>query len=126
MAMFRSEIGPFLIERRRTSRTRGTCAASVQTSAGEIFGQLCDLSQTGARIQAGDPPEQGTPALLKWASERVPCHVVWVRGDICALGFDSPIDRAVVSASARVIGGPEQSAASLSNIPIGQKRSARS
>src|SRR5690606_39073523 len=116
MGMFRPEIGPFLIERRRRQRSCATCTASIQTPAGEIFGELRDLSETGARVQTTDPPAEGTAALLKWASERVACHVIWTRDDMCGLGFESPINRDVVSATARVIGGPDQPAASLANI----------
>ena len=124
MGMFRPEIGPLLIERRRRRRSRATCAASIETPAGEIFGQLWDLSETGARVQTADPPGEGTAALLKWASERVACQVIWARDDMCGLGFENPIDRDIVSATTRVIGGPEQPAASVSNIPVGRKRSA--
>jgi hypothetical protein len=124
MGMFRPEIGPFLIERRRRTRSRATCAASIETPAGELFGQLWDLSETGARVQTADPPGEGTVARLKWASEKVACQVVWARDDMCGLGFESPINREVVSATTRVIGGSAQPAASLANIPLGRKRSA--
>ena len=126
MGMFRPEIGPFLIERRRRRRSRTSCAASIETPTGELFGQLWELSETGARVQTADPPQEGTVALLKWASEKVACQVMWARDDMCGLGFESPINRDLVSATGRVIGGPEQPVASLTNIPIGQKRSAAS
>jgi hypothetical protein len=126
MGMFRSEIGPFLIERRRRRRSRATCAASIETTAGGIFGQLWDLSETGARVQTADLPRVGTAALLKWASEKIACRVMWVRDGMCGLGFESPIDRDLVSATTRVIGAPEQPAASFANIPVGRKRSAAS
>ena len=123
--MFRPEIGPFLIERRKSRRSRATCVASLETPAGESFGQLWDLSETGARVQMAGPPQPGTPAVLKWASEKAACEVIWVQDDMCGLGFENAIDRGVVSATARIIGGPEQPGASLENIPIGRKRSAQ-
>ena len=77
--MFRPEIGPFLIERRKSRRSRATCVASLETPAGESFGQLWDLSETGARVEMASPPQPGTAALLKWASEKVACEVIWAQ-----------------------------------------------
>ena len=122
--MFRPEIGPLLIERRRSRRSRATCGASLETPDGEIFGQLWDLSETGARVQTTYPPVEGTSALLKWGSEKVECEVIWARDDMCGLAFESPIDRAVVSTTGRLIGVAEHSGASMANIPLGRKRSA--
>jgi len=122
--MFQPELGPYLIERRRTRRSRATCGASLEIPDGEIFGQLWDLSETGARVQTAIPPEPGTQALLKWGSERVECEVVWARDDMCGVTFESPIDRAVVSETGRIIGQPEPAGASLAKIPLGRKRSA--
>ena len=114
-----------MIERRRSRRSRATCGASLETPDGEIFGQLWDLSETGARVQTAYPPEQGTQALLKWGSERVDCAVIWARDDMCGVEFDSPIDRSVVSAMGRIIPVPEPQGASLAKIPLGRKRSAQ-
>jgi hypothetical protein len=123
--MFQPELGSDMIERRRSRRSRATCGACLETPDGEIFGQLWDLSETGARVQTTYPPEQGTQALLKWNSEKVECQVIWASDDMCGVEFDSPIDRAVVTATGRIIGLPEQAGASLAKIPLGQKRSAQ-
>jgi len=123
--MFRPEIGPFLIERRRSRRSRATCGASLETPDGEVFGQLWDLSETGARVQTADLPKDGTTALLKWGSERVACRVIWTRDDMCGLAFDTPIDRAVMAETGRLIGVPQHPGASMANIPLGRRRSAQ-
>jgi hypothetical protein len=124
MGFFRSDSGPFLIERRTARRTRATCAASLRTLTDEIFGHLWDLSETGARISLPRPPEVGETAVLKWGTERVMCRVVWTEHDLCGLEFDGPIDLAVVSSSSRMLGIVEHQTAAMGNIAAGRKRSA--
>jgi hypothetical protein len=124
MGFFEPYKGPFLIERRTARRTRATCAASLRTLTREVVGHLWDLSETGARVSVDSPPEAGETAVLKWGAEKVMCRVVWVDHDMCGLSFDTPIDPAVVTASARLIGIVEQPIAAVANIPAGRKRSA--
>ena len=123
MGMFQPDYGPILIERRAARRSRVTCAASLQTLSEEYLGQLWDLSRTGARIKVDRPPDAGTAAILRWASEQAMCHVVWTDGDICGVAFERPIDDSVVAAAARMTGVIEQPIASISNIAVGRRRS---
>jgi hypothetical protein len=122
--MFQPDNGPFVIERRAARRSRATCGASLRTLSGEIFGQLWDLSETGARISIASAPERGESALLKWGTEQVMCRIVWTEGDMCGLSFENPIDPAIVSATARWLGIVEHPTAALGNIPVGRRRSA--
>jgi hypothetical protein len=122
--MFQPDNGPFLIERRKARRSRATCGASLRTLSGEVFGQLWDLSETGARISIANPPERGESALLKWSTEQVMCRIVWTEGDMCGLSFENPIASAVVSETARLLGIVEHPTATIDNIPIGRRRSA--
>jgi hypothetical protein len=122
--MFQPDNGPFVIERRAARRSRATCAASLRTLSGEIFGQLWDLSETGARISIAGAPERGESALLKWGTEQVMCRVVWTEGDMCGLSFENPIDAGVVSTTARLLGIVEHPTAAMGNIPVGRRRSA--
>jgi hypothetical protein len=124
MGYFDPYKGPFLIERRAARRTRATCAASLRTLTRESIGHLWDLSETGARVAVDNPPEVGESAVLKWATEKVMCRVVWIDRDMCGLSFDSPIDPDIVASSARLIGIVEQPIAAVGNIPVGRKRSA--
>ena len=124
MGMFQPDNGPFVIERRSARRSRATCGASLRTLSGEVFGQLWDLSQTGARISIAGAPEIGESAILKWGTEQVMCRIVWTEGDMCGLSFESPIDGAVVSETARLLGIVEHPTAAISNIPVGRRRSA--
>jgi hypothetical protein len=124
MGFFEPYKGPFQIERRAARRTRATCAASLRTLTREAIGHLWDLSETGARVSLDAPPDVGESAVLKWGAEKVMCRVIWTDRDMCGLSFDTPIDPAVVSASARLIGIAEQPVAAVGNIPVGRKRSA--
>jgi hypothetical protein len=124
MGFFQSDKGSFLIERRAARRTRATCAASLRTLTNEYFGHLWDLSETGARISLPSPPAAGENALLKWGTERVMCRIVWVERDLCGLEFETPIEPAVVAASARLLGIVEHPTAAMGNIAAGRKRSA--
>lgn len=124
MGMFQPDNGPFVIERRTARRSRATCGASLRTLSGEIFGQLWDLSETGARISIANAPERGESALLKWGTEQVMCRIVWTEGDMCGLSFENPIDPAVVSSTARWLGIVEHPTAAMDNIPVGRRRSA--
>jgi hypothetical protein len=124
MAFFEPDKAPFLIERRAARRTRATCPAILRTLTGESCGHLWDLSETGARVSVPSPPAEGEAVQLKWGTERVWCHVVWIDHDMCGLAFDSPIDPAVVEASSRMLGIVEHPTAAIGNIPVGRKRSA--
>jgi hypothetical protein len=124
MGMFQPDNGPFLIERRKARRTRATCAASLKTLEGELFGDLWDLSETGARIRIPTPPERGENVLLKWVGEQAMCRVVWTEGDMCGLAFENPISATVVSETTRMLGIVEHPTATIGNIPVGRRRSA--
>ena len=124
MGMFQPENGTFVIERRAARRARATCGASLQTLTGETFGELWDISETGARIRINNPPERGETAILRWSTEHAMCRIVWSEDDMCGISFESPIGPEVVSSTARLIGIVEQPVATMGNIPVGRKRSA--
>jgi hypothetical protein len=126
MGMFQPDNGPFLIERRAARRSRATCGASLQTLTGESFGELWDISETGARISMTNPPERGETAILRWSTEHAMCRIVWSQDDMCGLSFESPISPEVVASTGRLIGVVEQPVATIGNIPVGRRRSAAS
>jgi hypothetical protein len=126
MGMFQPDSGPFLIERRAARRSRATCGASLQTLTGESFGELWDISETGARISMTNPPERGETAILRWSAEHAMCRIVWSQDDMCGLSFESPISPEVVASTGRLIGVTEQPVATMGNIPVGRRRSAAS
>jgi hypothetical protein len=126
MGLFQPDSGPFLIERRAARRSRATCGASLQTLTGESFGELWDISETGARIRIANPPARGETAILRWGTEHAMCRVVWSQDDTCGLSFESPMSAEVVASTARLIGIVEQPVATIGNIPVGRRRSAPS
>jgi hypothetical protein len=124
MGMFQPDNGPFLIERRAARRSRATCGASLQTLTGESFGELWDISETGARIRISNPPERGETAIVRWSNEHAMCRIVWSEDDMCGISFESPISPETVASTARLIGVVEQPVATMGNIPVGRRRSA--
>lgn len=111
------------IERRMCGRARTDCAARLQTPGGDWHGRLWDLSETGARIHAANPPAEGVLALLKWNANEVFCRVVWSADDMCGVAFERPLDNSVVAdtlGEAAIDRGP---AASVGSIPVGTRRS---
>ena len=123
MGLFRPDAGPFLLERRAARRWRATCAAALETLGGESPGQLWDLSETGAGIKLDVPPAPGSKAILKFGDQRIRCSVAWANDEMCGVAFDEPLGRAVVSATARLIGDVETPVAAFRNIRMGRKRS---
>lgn len=123
MGLFQPDKGPFLIDRRSARRSRATCAASLRTLTAEAFGELWDISETGARIGLSSPPERGESALLKSAGEQVMCRIVWTEGEMCGLAFETPLRPEVVASTARMLGIAKHPTAAMGNIPTGRKRS---
>jgi hypothetical protein len=110
----------FVAERRGAARSRVAGEARLQTPGGDWKGLLWDLSETGARVQVQNPPSAGATALLKWESNEWFCKVVWTIGEMCGVVFERPIAAALVRNAPTERTGPRPS---LSNIPLGQRRS---
>jgi hypothetical protein len=117
--------GPMVQERRRSRRSRVTCPATVFTLTGEFQGQLWDLSETGARLEAPELPARGSRAMLKWRDQKHACTVAWTDAPMCGLEFEEPIGGIVVSECARLLGTKEEPIAELTNIPLGRRRSSQ-
>jgi hypothetical protein len=111
------------VERRESERARTQCPAQLHLTTGVRFGQLWDLSETGARVELEDPPRRGTEALLKWQSHEALGRVVWAQDDMCGVMFFKPLPRTMLDETLREEARPVGPAASVTNIPLGQKRS---
>lgn len=122
MAPFHAALAQTPVERRAAPRTRLECPAKLHLTVGIRVGTLLDLSSGGARFHSDNPPPEGMTALLQWQSHEAFCKVVWATADMCGLAFDRPLSRALVEGSAEEDArrGP---AASVGNIPLGQRRS---
>lgn len=111
------------VERRASRRVRVTCDASLLTMTTQTAGSLTDISEAGARFEAGDSPGAGATALLRWGGHEAVCTIVWSEGGACGLSFSRPLTADVVAQTAamdRVIDLP---IASVSNITQGRRRS---
>ncbi|MBO9519375.1 MAG: PilZ domain-containing protein [Porphyrobacter sp.] len=110
------------VERRGSERVPASGEVHLQTAGGDWRGNLCDLSETGARVEIRNPPPVGATALLRWDGLELFSRIVWVKEDCCGVMFDKPISVAVVDharGDATARSGPP---ANLGNIPFGKKR----
>ena len=111
-------------ERRASPRSEVNCPARLRTSFGEREGRLSDLSISGARFHAANPPKEGSTALLEWETHEAMCRVVWARNDVCGVLFDRPIPRHVVDKCAPTAASNEPPA-DVGKIQLGQRSSLR-
>ena len=116
---------PLPTERRSSSRARADCPARLQTPVRKWHGRLWDLSETGARVQVEDPPQQGAIVLITWLANELFCRVIWSADDMCGVVFERPISSAVVreTLGERQREAEVAPAASVGNIPVGKRRS---
>ena len=121
---FGRAIAPNPVERRATPRTPVNCPARLRTCFGDRAGSLSDLSFTGARFHAVDPPRAGTTALLEWEGHDSICRVVWAKPDACGLAFEPPLPRHIVEKYAQP-GAPTEPPAELGRIAQGKRSSLR-
>ena len=110
------------IERRGSERVPVSGAVRLQTAGGDWSGTLCDLSETGARVDIKRPPPVGATALLKWDGFELFCRIVWIKEDCCGVMFDKPISIAVVENARQETVTRNGPPANLGNIPFGKKR----
>lgn len=60
--------------------------------ASRIDGELCDISQTGARVSLSSaPPLRGRDVLLRWGGHEIFGQVMWSRGNEVGVAFHKPI-----------------------------------
>ena len=90
MAYFQGNDGAMHVDRRISARTTADYPARLQTTGGDWSGRLADISETGARLQVGNPPKAGVHALLKCGANEIFCKIAWSIGDACGLAFDRP------------------------------------
>lgn len=104
---------------------RTDCPVRLQTPVGRWHGRLWDLSEAGARVQVEKPPAQGAMVLIAWRDNEMFCRVVWSADDMCGVVFERPISRSIVLETLGEDHAEPESApaASVANIPIGQRRS---
>lgn len=85
--------------RRGRSRLRVRLPAKLQTRIENARVILVDLSMTGARLVADNPPAVGTEAMLHWDRYEAFGEVVWAQGVQFGLSFEEPISEQDVLAT---------------------------
>lgn len=110
-------------DRRASRRVRVTCPATLQTMTTMTDGTLGDISETGARFEADEPPGKGATAVLKWGDHEAVCTIIWHDDGACGVWFKQPLSAEVVAETAALDKVLELPIASVGNISQGRKRS---
>ena len=113
---------PEYADRRTSVRYRVSCPVQLQLPSGQRIGCMCDLSETGARVQMDNPPRAGTSAVLEWLCYDATCKVIWVTEDMCGLQFEKMIAPTRVLEVLQYREEFDGPVAEVSNIPLGQRR----
>lgn len=86
-------------------------------------GILGDISETGARFEADEPPGKGATAVLKWGEHEAVCTIIWHDDGACGVWFKRKLDPGLVAETAAMDRVLELPIASVGNITQGRKRS---
>lgn len=85
--------------RRNRSRLRVRLPVRMETRSETSRVILVDVSTTGARIVADNPPKLGTEVVLHWDRYEAFGEVVWAEGVHCGVAFFDPIPETDVFAT---------------------------
>lgn len=81
---------------RKAAREQLVLRAVIMTTTDTISVDLLDISKTGARLRAPDPPAGGQELIALLGGLEAFATVVWQEADQCGIQFDMPLsDRAV-------------------------------
>src|SRR5690348_9280913 len=82
--------------RLRAQRTRVSMPASIVTMSAYRFGELADISQSGAKLRGEPLPPKGCIGLLRVGGLEVLCRVIWAKDDQCGVRFEEPVAPALL------------------------------
>lgn len=95
-----------VIENKRVSRrVRVLLAAAVQCADGEHIAHLLNISTTGAKLDADEPPAPGERVTLIRGGIVAPGTVNWVEAHRFGVHFDAPLDAALIAEHAASLSG---------------------
>ncbi|MAW91170.1 MAG: hypothetical protein CL575_04950 [Altererythrobacter sp.] len=121
MALFQKKSGQKSEERRTVQRYSVDCTSRLKMPGGNRDGRLSDLSQTGARFETANPPQQGVSGLLSWGEHEFFGKIVWTRDSSCGFLFERPIPASVVEETCDVVEVESGPVAKFDNIPVAKR-----
>jgi len=79
-------------DKRDSRRARLLLTAHIADGLGEREAHLLNISPTGAKVDADEPPASGAPVTLIAGGLRIAGRVAWVEDNRFGIAFDTPID----------------------------------
>ncbi|MDE1466851.1 PilZ domain-containing protein [Aurantiacibacter sp. D1-12] len=91
MKLFARENPKPVPERRSSPRTRVDCMVTLNMPSGNVPGRFFDISESGARITAENPPSKGCAVILEWPYGEAYGFISWSKPGMCGLQFERAI-----------------------------------
>ena len=92
-----------VIDSRVSKRERVLRAAELEVDGARRHVSILNISETGAKLDAEDPPAKDSRCVLHREGIAAPGHVAWVVEHRFGVQFDAPIDRADIARHAAPI-----------------------
>jgi hypothetical protein len=108
--------------RRISSRQPAPVLATFFTLSRTARAIVTDVSESGVRLNADSPPDQGEEVILSLDGLRTYGTVIWVNGRECGIAFDEPLPASWIEALRLIVtkgrGLPPQINAALNDWTI--------
>lgn len=85
------------IDKRVARRVRVLLSATLETARGERVAHLLDISSSGAKLDADEPPAADEAITLVRGGIRAPGRVSWVEAHRFGVRFDARLDPALIA-----------------------------
>ena len=85
------------IDKRVARRVRVLLSAALETGEGERVAHLLNISSTGAKLDADEPPAVDEAVTLVRGGIRAPGRVSWVEAHRFGVHFDERLDPALIA-----------------------------
>lgn len=93
------------IDKRAARRVRVLLSATIETADGERIAHLLNISSTGAKLDADEPPAADTAVTLVRGGIRAVGRVSWVEAHRFGIHFDERLDPALIAEHAASLAG---------------------
>lgn len=85
------------IDQRVARRVRVLLSATIESADGERVAHLLNISSTGAKLDADEPPSPDEAVTLVRGGIRAPGRVSWVESHRFGVHFDARLDPALIA-----------------------------